>query len=139
MAVTGSAGKTTCIRLLLGFLHPSAGSARVLGLDTQADGVAIRGRAGYLPGGVALYDAMTGTELLDYLGAFYGRPASRRRFCGSASRTMSVSRLNSAAPYNMQACPPMSRKRTPQVCRMERTLCIGFRVKRTAYLDIKCP
>jgi ABC-2 type transport system ATP-binding protein len=72
------AGKTTCIRLLLGFLHPSAGSARVLGLDTQADGVAIRGRVGYLPGGVALYDAMTGTELLDYLGAFYGRPASRR-------------------------------------------------------------
>jgi len=72
------AGKTTCIRLLLGFLHPTAGSARVLGLDTRADGVAIRGRVGYLPGGIALYDALTGTELLDYLGAFYGRPASRR-------------------------------------------------------------
>jgi ABC-2 type transport system ATP-binding protein len=67
-------GKSTCIRLLLGFLHPTAGSARVLGLDTQADGVAIRARVGYLPGGIALYDAMTGADLLDYLGAFYGRP-----------------------------------------------------------------
>ncbi len=68
------AGKSTAIRLLLGFLHPSAGSARVLGLDTQSDGVAIRARVGYLPGGIALYDAMTGTDLLDFLGAFYRRP-----------------------------------------------------------------
>ena len=72
------AGKTTCIRLLLGFLHPTAGRARVLGLDTQADGVAIRRHVGYLPGGIALYDALTGTELLDYLGAFYSRPAVLR-------------------------------------------------------------
>ena len=67
-------GKSTCIRLLLGFLHPTAGSARVLGLDARTDGVAIRGRVGYLPGGIALYDSMTGADLLDYLGAFYGRP-----------------------------------------------------------------
>ncbi len=68
------AGKSTCIRLLLGYLHPTAGSARVLGLDTRADGVAIRARVGYLPGGIALYDTMTGIDLLDYLGSFYGRP-----------------------------------------------------------------
>jgi ABC-2 type transport system ATP-binding protein len=74
------AGKSTCIRLLLGFLHPSAGAARVLGLDTETDGVAIRGRVGYLPGGIALYDAMTGAALLDYLGAFYRRaPVLRAR------------------------------------------------------------
>ncbi len=68
------AGKSTCIRLLLGFLHPTAGAARVLGLDTETDGVAIRSQVGYLPGGIALYDAMTGRDLLDYLGAFYRRP-----------------------------------------------------------------
>ncbi len=73
------AGKSTCIRLLLGFLHPSAGSARVLGLDTRSDGVAIRARVGYLPGGIALYDAMTGLDLLDFLGAFYERPPVLRR------------------------------------------------------------
>jgi ABC-2 type transport system ATP-binding protein len=72
------AGKSTCIRLLLGFLHPTAGSARVLGLDTRSDGVAIRARVGYLPGGIALYDAMTGAALLDYLAAFYDRPPALR-------------------------------------------------------------
>jgi len=72
------AGKSTGIRLLLGFLHPTAGAARVLGLDTEADGVAIRGRVGYLPGGIALYDAMSGRDLLDYLANLYRRPAVLR-------------------------------------------------------------
>ena len=72
------AGKSTMIRLLLGFLHPSAGRAEVLGLDSQAASVAIRGRVGYLPGGIALYDGMTGLDLLDYLGRLYGRPPVRR-------------------------------------------------------------
>ncbi|MEO5941055.1 MAG: ABC transporter ATP-binding protein [Candidatus Limnocylindrales bacterium] len=72
------AGKSTTIRLLLGFLHPTAGSASVLGLDIVRDSVAIRSRVGYLPGGIALYDSLTGERLLDYLGALTGRPSVRR-------------------------------------------------------------
>jgi len=72
------AGKTTAIRLLLGFLHPTAGRATVLGLDAERDSVAIRRRVGYLPGGIALYDTLTGLALLDYLADLYGRPAPRR-------------------------------------------------------------
>jgi len=72
------AGKSTMIRLLLGLLHPSAGSAEVLGLDSQTASVEIRGRVGYLPGGIALYDGMTGLDLLDYLARLYGRPPVRR-------------------------------------------------------------
>ena len=72
------AGKSTAIRLLLGLLHPTAGRARVLGLDTRRDSVAIRRRLGYLPSGIALYDTLTGEELLDYLGKLSGRPAARR-------------------------------------------------------------
>jgi ABC-2 type transport system ATP-binding protein len=72
------AGKSTTIRLLLGFIHPSAGSASVLGLDIVRDSVGIRGRTGYLPGGIALYDTMSGVDLLDYLGDLTGRPPSRR-------------------------------------------------------------
>jgi ABC-2 type transport system ATP-binding protein len=71
-------GKSTTIRLLLGFLHPTAGSGRVLGLDTVRDSVAIRRRLGYLPSGIALYDTVTGEQLLDYLGELSGRPSSRR-------------------------------------------------------------
>jgi ABC-2 type transport system ATP-binding protein len=71
-------GKSTTIRLLLGFLHPTAGRGRVLGLDTTRDSVPIRRRVGYLPSGIALYDTLTGEQLLDYLGELSGRPASRR-------------------------------------------------------------
>ena len=72
------AGKSTTIRLLLGFLHPSAGAASVLGLDVVRQSVEIRRRTGYLPGGIALYDTMSGEDLLEYLGDLTGRPSTRR-------------------------------------------------------------
>jgi ABC-2 type transport system ATP-binding protein len=72
------AGKSTLIRLLLGFLHPTSGAASVLGLDSERDSVAIRSRVGYLPGGIALYDGLTGEGLLDYLAELSGRPPVRR-------------------------------------------------------------
>ena len=72
------AGKSTTIRTLLGFLHPTAGSASVLGLDIVEESVEIRRRTGYLPGGVALYDSMTGEQVLEYLARLQGREAHRR-------------------------------------------------------------
>src|SRR5262245_5779943 len=73
------AGKSTTIRLLLGYLHPGSGSAAVLGRDIVRDSVEIRRRVGYLPGGIALYDSLTGERLLDYLGDLTGRPPVRRK------------------------------------------------------------
>jgi ABC-2 type transport system ATP-binding protein len=72
------AGKSTTIRMLLGFLHPSAGGGRVHGLDIVRESVAIRRRTGYLPGGIALYDSLTGEALLDYLARLSDRPPVRR-------------------------------------------------------------
>jgi len=72
------AGKSTTIRLLLGFLHPTAGQATVLGMDTERESVQIRSRVGYLPGGIALYDSLSGEDLLDYLADLYGRTAPSR-------------------------------------------------------------
>src|SRR3954449_2343363 len=72
------AGKSTTIRLLLGYLRPTAGAGSVLGRDIVRDSVEIRRRVGYLPGGIALYDSLTGERLLDYLGDLTGRPSSRR-------------------------------------------------------------
>ena len=72
------AGKTTAIRMLLGFLHPTSGRATVLGHDIVRESVEIRRKVGYLPGGVALYDGLTGEEQLDYMAALAGRPAVRR-------------------------------------------------------------
>jgi ABC-2 type transport system ATP-binding protein len=72
------AGKSTLIRLLLGYLHPTAGRGSVLGLDIARDSVAIRSRIGYLPGGIALDDGLTGERHLDDLAALSGRPPVRR-------------------------------------------------------------
>jgi len=72
------AGKSTMIRLLLGYLHPTAGRATVLGFDAVRQSSKIRRRVGYLPGGIALYDSLSGEGLLDYLGGLTGRPSVRR-------------------------------------------------------------
>jgi len=86
------AGKSTAIRLLLGFLHPTAGTGELFGLDIVRDSVAIRGRVGYLPGGISLYDSMTGERLLDYLSELSGRkPVRRAEWCDRlelSSRTL---------------------------------------------------
>src|SRR5436305_4966461 len=73
------AGKSTTIRLLLGYLHPTSGTGSVLGRDIVTDSVEIRRRVGYLPGGIALHDTLTGERLLDDLGALTGRPVTRRQ------------------------------------------------------------
>jgi ABC-2 type transport system ATP-binding protein len=72
------AGKSTTIRTLLGFLHATSGTARVLGLDVATESVAIRRRTGYLPGGIALYGSLSGEDALDYLADLQGEPASMR-------------------------------------------------------------
>jgi ABC-2 type transport system ATP-binding protein len=66
------AGKTTTIRTLLGLLRPTAGSARILGLDIRRDSREIRARVGNLPGEFAYEPRMTGRELLRYAGALRG-------------------------------------------------------------------
>ena len=72
------AGKSTTIRTLLGFLHATSGRASVLGMDVAQESVEIRRLTGYLPGGVALYDSLTGHQVLDYLADLQGREPHRR-------------------------------------------------------------
>ena len=72
------AGKSTAIRTLLGFLHATRGTANVLGMDITTHSVEIRRQTGYLPGGIALYDSLTGEQALDYLVELQGREPRRR-------------------------------------------------------------
>ena len=69
------AGKTTTIRCLLDLIRPDGGTLRVLGIDPQADPVAVRARVGYLPGELQLDPNMTGQEVLQYFNALRGKKA----------------------------------------------------------------
>jgi ABC-2 type transport system ATP-binding protein len=66
------AGKTTTIRTLLDLLHPTSGTARLFGLDSRRDSVAIRERIGNLPGDFGFDERRTGRELLGFLGELRG-------------------------------------------------------------------
>ena len=66
------AGKTTTIRTLLDHIRPTSGRARIFGIDTTVDPVAIHRRLGYLPGEFALYDKLTGGQTLDYFANLRG-------------------------------------------------------------------
>jgi ABC-2 type transport system ATP-binding protein len=66
------AGKTTTIRTLLDLLHPTSGSARVFGLDSRRDALAIRARLGNLPGDFAYDPRLSGRALVTYLAQLRG-------------------------------------------------------------------
>ena len=66
------AGKTTAMRVLLGLLGITSGSAKVFGLDPWRDVPAIHARLAYVPGDVALWPNLTGGETLDLLARLHG-------------------------------------------------------------------
>jgi ABC-2 type transport system ATP-binding protein len=66
------AGKTTTIRTLLDLLHPTSGSARLFGLDSRRDSLAIRARLGNLPGEFACDPRRSGREVVSLLAALRG-------------------------------------------------------------------
>jgi len=61
------AGKTTTIDVLLDFARPTAGQARVLGIDAQAEPRAVRQRTGMLPEGTDIYDRLTGRQHIEFV------------------------------------------------------------------------
>jgi ABC-2 type transport system ATP-binding protein len=73
------AGKSTTIRVLLGLLRPTSGTARLLGADPWSDAVALHRHLAYVPGDVTLWPNLTGGEAIDYLSRLRGKPDRRRR------------------------------------------------------------
>ncbi len=70
------AGKTTTIRMLIGQLRPSAGTATVAGLDCFARRDAVMAITGYLPDEPVFHDYLTGRELLGFVGGLHGLDAA---------------------------------------------------------------
>lgn len=61
------AGKSTTIRTLLDFIRATSGTLEVFGLDSKKDSVEIKKHLGYLAGDIALYESLTGKQIIDYL------------------------------------------------------------------------
>src|SRR5215218_7287096 len=70
------AGKTTTIKILMGLLFPTSGSARILGSDIS--NVGMHKRIGYCPENPYFYDYLTASELMKYFGELFGLDQTER-------------------------------------------------------------
>jgi ABC-2 type transport system ATP-binding protein len=71
------AGKTTTLKILMGLVFPTAGTARILGHEWTDP--AVKAQIGFLPEQPYFYDYLTAHELLDYYGQLSGVPARERK------------------------------------------------------------
>jgi gliding motility-associated transport system ATP-binding protein len=67
-------GKSTILRILGGYLPPTAGTVRIAGTDVTADSLAARGHIGYVAEDAPLYDGMRVGEFLHFIAAIKGMP-----------------------------------------------------------------
>lgn len=66
------AGKTTTIRMLMDFIRPTSGTAKVLGLDCQKEPTQIHKRVGFLAGDMEMDPRLTGRQYLEYIANLRG-------------------------------------------------------------------
>jgi ABC-2 type transport system ATP-binding protein len=81
---SNGAGKSTTIRMLCGLLRPTAGTARVGGIDVSADPEGVKRRIGYMSQRFSLYEKLTVDQNIAFFAGIYGldgdRLAARRAF-----------------------------------------------------------
>jgi ABC-2 type transport system ATP-binding protein len=73
------AGKTTTLKILAGFLAPSAGTARINGFDCVSDSLAVRRSLGYVPENVSIYPDLTVTQFLAFAARAKGIAAKEEK------------------------------------------------------------
>lgn len=72
------AGKTTTINVLMGFIMPTSGRARIFGYDVIENGKEARAKIGFLPEELGFYDTLTAYEHMDFYGRLFNIPKPER-------------------------------------------------------------
>ena len=99
------AGKSTTMKMITGFLRPSAGTASVDGVDVTRDPVAVKRKIGYLPESAPAYGEMTVEEFLTFI-------AEARGFRAADAKAAQVNRailLTHLAPVRRQSIETLSK------------------------------
>ncbi|MCB0319345.1 MAG: ATP-binding cassette domain-containing protein [Bdellovibrionales bacterium] len=73
------AGKTTIMKMLTGYLEPSAGDVQIDGINVAENRVAVQHKIGYLPENSPIYPEMTVCEYLEYVAELRDIPEEKRR------------------------------------------------------------
>src|SRR4051795_11216362 len=73
------AGKTTTIRMLVGLVRPTSGTASVAGFDVVREAAEVKRRVGYVAETPYLYPKLTGREFLDFVAGLYSVPVATAR------------------------------------------------------------
>jgi ABC-2 type transport system ATP-binding protein len=95
------AGKSTTMKMIAGFLTPTAGTARLAGHDVLAEPLAVKRRLGYLPEGAPTYPDMTVLAFLDWVAAVRGFSGAERR--ARVERAMRATSLGEVIYYPIEA------------------------------------
>ena len=95
---TNGSGKTTSIRLIMGFLRPTSGEAFVKGMETWSHASEIARYIGYVPGEISFPDLPTGTSFLRSQAEFLG--VKDRRYAASLVERL---QLDTSAPLKLMS------------------------------------
>jgi ABC-2 type transport system ATP-binding protein len=127
------AGKSTTFRMLCGLLKPSAGTARVAGLDMLSAPSAAKRRIGYMAQKFSLYGLMTVRQNLDYAAGLYGLSRSRRR--QAVSEMIETFRLDPYLSTGPEALPLGYRQRLALACALMHAPAVLFLDEPTSGVD----
>lgn len=94
------AGKTTIMKMLTGFLEPTAGTIDIDGLRIGRDTTAIQSKIGYLPENCPVWPEMTVIDYLDYQATLHGMAESQRK--GAIARAIRRTALKEKATSPIQ-------------------------------------
>jgi ABC-type multidrug transport system ATPase subunit len=127
------AGKSTTFKMMCGLLRPTAGEARVAGLDLYKAAGAARGRVGYMAQKFSLYGDLSARQNLNFFGGVYG--LSGRRLNDTAARMIETLGLGPYLDANSGELPLGFKQRLALACAIMHDPAVVFLDEPTSGVD----